>query len=98
MTQVGETSNFKLSDHIDAIIKHTYPEIVDAVFVNKGNIPRNIIDRYARESSVPVKIDKLKYKNIKIIKKDFVSKSQYAHHDFMKLSRAIFNFLRGKIK
>ena len=30
--------------------------------------------------------------------KNFVSKSQYAHHDFVKLSRAIFNFLRGEIK
>ena len=98
MTQVGETSDFKLSDHINAIIKHTYPEILDAVFVNKGNIPKNIIDRYAKEYAVPVKIDKIKYKNIKIIKKDFVSKNQYAHHDFVKLSRAIFNFLRGEIK
>ena len=98
MTQVGETSNFKLSDHINAIIKHTYPEILDAVFVNKGNIPKNIIDRYAKEYAVPVKIDKIKYKNIKIIKKDFVSKNQYAHHDFVKLARVIFNFLRGKIK
>ncbi len=95
MTQVGETSNFTLSDHINAIIKHTYPEILDAVFVNKGKIPKNIMDRYAKEYAVPVKADKLKYKNIKIIKKDFVSKSQYAHHDFVKLSRAIFNFLRG---
>lgn len=95
MTQVGETSNFKLSDHIEAIIQHSYSEILDAVFVNNGKIPENISNRYARQNSIPVKIDKLKYKNIKIIKKNFVSKSQYAHHDFIKLSRAIFNFLRG---
>jgi uncharacterized cofD-like protein len=98
MTQAGETSNFKLSDHVDAIIKHTYPKILDAVFVNKGKIPKNITDRYAKQNSIPVEIDKLKYKNIEIIKKDFVSKSQYAHHDFSKLSKAIFNFLRGKTK
>ena len=98
MTQAGETSNFKLSDHVDAIIKHTYPKRLDAVFVNKGKIPKNITDRYAKQNSIPVEIDKLKYKNIEIIKKDFVSKSQYAHHDFSKLSKAIFNFLRGKTK
>ncbi|MCR4663186.1 MAG: YvcK family protein [Endomicrobiaceae bacterium] len=98
MTQVGETSNFTLSNHIDAIIQHSYPEILDAVFVNNGKIPEYIVERYAKQNSVPVKIDRLKYKNIKIIKKDFVSKSQYAHHDFVKLSRAIFNFLRGEIK
>ena len=98
MTQVGETSNFKLSNHINAIIQHSYPEILNAVFVNNGKIPEYIIQRYAKQNSIPVKIDKLKYKNIKVIKKNFVSKSQYAHHDFVKLSRAIFNFLRGEIK
>lgn len=98
MTQVGETSNFTLSNHIDAIIQHSYPKILDAVFVNNGKIPKYIVERYAKQNSVPVKIDKLKYKNIKIIKKNFVSKSQYAHHDFVKLSRAIFNFLRGEIR
>ncbi|MBR3654700.1 MAG: YvcK family protein [Elusimicrobia bacterium] len=98
MTQVGETSDFKLSNHIDAIIQHSYPEILDAVFVNNGKIHDVIMNRYAKLNSVPVKIDKLKYKNIKIIKKNFVSESQYAHHDFIKLSKAIFNFLRGKIR
>lgn len=98
MTQLGETSNFTLSNHIDAIIQHSYPEILDAVFVNNGRIPQYIMERYAKSNSVPVKIDKLKYRNIKIIKKNFVSKSQFAHHDFIKLSRAIFNFLRGEIK
>lgn len=96
MTQAGETSGFKLSDHINAIIQHSYPKILDAVFVNNGRIPKKISNRYAKQNSIPVKIDKLKCKNIKVIKKNFVSKSQYAHHDFIKLSRAIFNFLRGK--
>ena len=98
MTQAGETSNFTLSNHINAIIQHSYPEILDAVFVNNGKIPEYIVERYAKSNSVPVKIDKLKYKNIKVIKKNFVSKSQYAHHDFVKLSRAIFNFLRGELR
>ena len=98
MTQVGETSNFTLSNHINAIIQHSYPEILNAVFVNNGKIPEHIVQRYAKLNSVPVKIDKLKYGKIKIIKKNFVSKSQYAHHDFVKLSRAIFNFLRGEIR
>ena len=98
MTQAGETSNFTLSNHINAIIQHSYPEILDAVFVNNGKIPEYIVERYAKSNSVPVKIDKLKYKNIKVIKKNFVSKSQYAHHDFAKLSKAIFNFLRGEIR
>jgi len=52
MTQVGETSNFTLSNHIDAIIQHSYPEILDAVFVNNGKIPKYIVERYAKQNSV----------------------------------------------
>ena len=49
--------------------------------------------RYAKYGSVPVKTDKLFNKKIKIIKKDFVSKTQYAHHDFTKLAKAVYNIM-----
>ncbi len=95
MTQDGETSNYTLGDHIDAIIKHSYDNVLDAVIVNNGMIPKSVKERYKIYNSVPVKIDKMRNKNIKLIKKDLVSKSQYAHHDFTKLSKTIFSFLRS---
>lgn len=95
MTQDGETTNYTLGDHIDAIIKHSYDNILDAVIVNNGVIPKSVVDRYKMYNSIPVKIDKMRNKNIKVIKKDLVSESQYAHHDFTKLSKTIFNFLRS---
>ncbi len=98
MTQDGETTNFTLSDHINAIVKHSYENILDAVIVNNGKIPDEIIKRYRKENSVPVKIDTIKNKNIKIIKKDLVSKNMYAHHDFKKLSETILRFLRSNVK
>ncbi|MBQ3835007.1 MAG: YvcK family protein [Elusimicrobia bacterium] len=98
MTQDGETTNFTLSDHIGAIKKHSYEDVLDAVIVNSGILPKSIVSRYKKQNSVPVKLDKIKDKNIKIIKKDLVSKSQYAHHDFAKLSKAIFSFLRRTVK
>ncbi len=98
MTQDGETTNFTLSDHINAIRKHSYEDVLDAVIVNTGFIPNAVIARYKKQNSVQVKLDKIKDKNIKIIKKDLVSKNQYAHHDFTKLANTIFSFLRRTIK
>ncbi len=95
MTQDGETTNYTLGDHVDAIIKHSYEDILDAVIVNSGIIPKSVVERYKKYNSVPVKIDKMRNGNIRIIKKDLVSKSQYAHHDFTKLSKTIFGFLRS---
>ena len=93
MTQSGETTNFSLSDHLNAIEKHSYKGILDYVLINTGKIPVNIERRYAKYGSVPVKTDKLFNKKIKIIKKDFVSKTQYAHHDFTKLAKAVYNIM-----
>jgi len=95
MTQAGETQNFSLSDHIAAIEKHSYKGILDCVLVNNGKISVSVAQRYARESSIPVKVDTNKYKNVKIIRRDFISRTQYAHHDFEKLAKTIFSVITG---
>jgi len=95
MTEVGETTNFNLTDHISAIEKHSYKEILDVVVVNNGRIATPIAERYAKEFSVPVLLDTNKYKNVKMIMKDFVSHTQYAHHDFEKLAKTIFSIIIG---
>ena len=93
MTQVRETTNFSLADHINAIEKHSYKGILDYVLMNTGKIPDNVAKRYAKYSSVPVIADKFFNKKIRIIKRDFVSKTQYAHHDFVKLAKAVYNIM-----
>ena len=98
MTQLGETTNFKLSDHINAIEKHSYKGILDIVLVNNGKIQQSVVNRYKKQKSMPVVIDKKVLKNVKIIEKDFISKTQYAHHDYTKLAKVIFTLLGRKIK
>ncbi|WP_413853913.1 gluconeogenesis factor YvcK family protein [Candidatus Ruminimicrobium bovinum] len=98
MTQVGETTNFKLSDHINAIEKHSYKGIIDIVLVNNGKIHPSVAQRYKKEKSMPVIVDKKALKNVKIIERDFISKTQYAHHDYTKLAKVIFNLPGRKLK
>jgi hypothetical protein len=33
-TQLGETEGFDLADHVEALVRHTQPEIVDMVIAN----------------------------------------------------------------
>lgn len=72
MTQSNETYNYDLQDHIDAIDKHDTP--VDLVVIHNNEIPKEILDRYARSNSIEVKnnnncnkqileYDLLKYEN-----------------------------------
>jgi len=98
MTQVGETTNFKLSDHINAIEKHSYKGIIDIALVNNGKIQPSVAKRYEKEKSIPVVIDKNEVKNVKIVEKNFISRTQYAHHDYTKLAKVIFALLGRKRK
>lgn len=54
MTQPGETSGYTLADHLSALEQHAPGLQVDAILANSGTAPRSLLDRYAREGSVPV--------------------------------------------
>lgn len=53
MTQSNETYNYDLKDHLDAFEKHHTP--VDLVVIHNNEIPKQILDRYARSNSIEVK-------------------------------------------
>lgn len=56
MTQPGETDGFSLEDHVRAIEYHTYKNPVSLVVYNNAEIEQSVLDRYARQGSVPVSI------------------------------------------
>ncbi|MFH1824127.1 MAG: YvcK family protein [Candidatus Firestonebacteria bacterium] len=92
MTQPGETSNYKLSDHIKAIIDHTGYNIIQYVIVNIEKIPAILLNRYKKENSYPVKIDEknLKKYDIILIKEKFLSiENNLIRHNSEKLAKVI---------
>ncbi len=57
MTQLGETTGFKLSDHVRAIVEHAGPVISD-VLVDDRELPAATVARYAAEGGAPVAFDR----------------------------------------
>ena len=57
MTQPHETDHFSAFDHVNAIIQHTRPEVLTHAIVNTGNIPQNMLAKYAKEEAYPVAAD-----------------------------------------
>jgi uncharacterized cofD-like protein len=57
MTQQGETDNFSVADHVQAIEKTVGYRIFDTVLMQKDN-PRIYLDKYRQEGSQPVRIDR----------------------------------------
>lgn len=57
MTQPGETDGFSLSDHLRSIADHT-GEVLTDVLIHSGELPEDLIARYAGEGAEPVGVDR----------------------------------------
>lgn len=60
MTQPGETTGYSVSDHINAIIKHSCNGIIDHVIINNGEIPKWLYGKYIEDGASEVLIDREK--------------------------------------
>jgi len=90
MTQPGETINYKLSDHVAAIEKHSYSGIVDCVIANEGKVPERLAKRYEKYGACQVKNDKI---HIETVKESLFSSEIYARHDPHKLAEVLVKII-----
>lgn len=94
MTQVGETDDYMLSDHIKAIKKHTFDNIIDIVISNNNyEIVEDIKQKYLDENSEIVKIDKIE-NSIELIQDNYIIIDKYIRHDHEKIKDTIDTILK----
>lgn len=98
MTQPGETDDYKVSDHLKALIKHAGSnKIVDAVLVN-DYLPENLADKYKDSNSYPVVLDSAEVKKlgIKIFAKKLIqdSKEGLVRHSSSRVARALYYWFK----
>ncbi|MBI4577417.1 MAG: YvcK family protein [Planctomycetes bacterium] len=72
MTQPGETIGYTLSDHVDAIRRHTRGDFVDVVFAHEGPIPDDVLDRYLESGAGPVRVDPDRCPGVRVLPGDFL--------------------------
>ncbi len=93
MTQPGETDHFTASDHLTNLEKYLNCK-VDYFLINSGKISKDLIDKHTKKKSFEITDDTHKVEDrIKIIKKDVVSKKDFARHDPNKISKIILDIL-----
>lgn len=98
MTQPGETDEYSVSDHIEAIINHAENKnIMDAVLVN-DNLPPNLAEKYKLANAFPVKldVDNVKKTGVRIVSKKLIeeSKEGLVRHSSNRVARAIYHWYR----
>ncbi|HZJ76090.1 MAG TPA: YvcK family protein [Oscillospiraceae bacterium] len=99
MTQPGETDDYTVYDHVDALLRHWPDALIDYVIVNTGTISDTIGEKYKTEGAEVIKLmhedrEKLKAKGIKLITEDLIDiKKDYVRHDAVKLSKIIVDLV-----
>jgi uncharacterized cofD-like protein len=102
MTQPGETDNYSVLEHVEAILKHCGSLKINYVLANDGEIDDAVQSKYKMEGAALVKItesdrDKLKSKKIHLIEENFIEiKKDYVRHDAIKLSKLITELASNK--
>jgi uncharacterized cofD-like protein len=99
MTQPGETDNYGVKEHLQAIFKHAGGEIVDYVIVNKGKIEKSLEEKYLEEGSKLVTVDEEEIENmgVNVIEGNFIKvKNGYVRHDSEKLASILIETIMDK--
>ncbi|NMW85520.1 YvcK family protein [Peptoniphilus sp. AGMB00490] len=97
MTQRGETKNYSLKDHFDAILKHSNYEFIDEVIANDFRATNDVYQYYyTKEESTPIFATDddrtyFKEKNVELTEGDFIEiKDGFIRHDGNKIGASIF--------
>jgi uncharacterized cofD-like protein len=105
MSQPGETTNFRASDHVDAIHRHAKREILDACVVNTRPIRGKVLDRYQANAARPVEndIENLESMGLKVIEADLLRMSgkrvqEKIRHDSSVIGAIAFDLARKGYK
>jgi uncharacterized cofD-like protein len=101
MTQVGETDNYSVSDHVKTIFDHvrladiddSKKNFFDAVLVN-NSMPANLAEKYEQAGSLPVDIDitELRKLGLEVIEHSLLedNKQGFVRHNCDKVAKAIY--------
>jgi uncharacterized cofD-like protein len=97
MTQPGETDDFSVGDHLQAIYDHVSHHLFDYVIVNNSNIPKKVQKRYAEKGATPVTLDldRVEEKGFKVIADHLVLFQTFLRHDANRLSDHVFELTQS---
>ncbi|QAY67324.1 gluconeogenesis factor YvcK family protein [Paenibacillus protaetiae] len=97
MTQPGETDDYSVSDHMDAIERHIGHQLFDYVIVNDGEIPPEVKSKYGEKGAHEVTLDfeEINKRGCHVIADKLVLFRTYLRHDAERLSHHIYKLVEN---
>ncbi|MGO1581042.1 MAG: gluconeogenesis factor YvcK family protein [Peptoniphilaceae bacterium] len=77
MTEKGETTDFTIRDHVNAIYEHSFKDIIDLIIINNKDISQDLKEKYSKERAEKIEVTNedlefLQSSGIKVIVGDFL--------------------------
>ena len=100
MTQPHETDAFSAFDHVNAIAEHSRPDVLSHVIVNRGQIPQNLLKKYAGEEAFPVEADVAKIRSFgyAVIEDNIINCGEMVRHNPRRLTKVIVDIINHSKK
>lgn len=101
MTQAGETFSYSASDHIKALYDHVGEPFLDAVLMDRAEMPSKVVELYKQEMAMPVAYDEkqLAELDLEIHREDIASIFENAvRHEPKKVAEWLFQYAGGHLK
>jgi uncharacterized cofD-like protein len=96
MSEPGETDGLSLGGHLEALLAHGGPGIIDGVVVHGRPFPAAVLKRYAATGAYPVACDRdrLHALGLWVTEADLTGPTEKARHHSEKLGRALVRLIR----
>lgn len=99
MTEPGQTDNFSVADHINAIEEHCGKGIIDYCIYDTGIIPPEMIKKYNYEGQDLVEQETESVKGIRFLQRDIANvKDGYIRHDANLVATSIIELICDDLK
>ena len=99
MTESGQTDDYSVSDHLNAIIEHCGTGLIDYCIYDTGEIVPEFIKKYNKEGQDIVEHDIDKIKGIKFLQRDIsVITDDYIRHDPNLVASSVIELICDDLK
>ena len=99
MTQEGETVGYTAADHVDALLSHGAPGLVDLCLANSAPVRPGLVEKYREEDAAPILVDRERIRAMGLELEEYPVASEggdYARHDPDRLAAAVLDVYRRR--
>ena len=99
MTQDGETEGYTAADHLEALLVHGAPGLLDLCLANTAPVHPGLLEKYREEDAVPLVVDRERIARLglELVERPVASeRGSYARHDPDLLAQAVLEIYRSR--